>query len=258
MQSFITHFKKLDWMLIVSALLLVSIGLLSIYSSSFGRGDFLNFEKQIIFLAIGLFFMFVLSFFDWRTLRDEPYLILILYFICLLTLLGLFFFAPEIRGTISWYKIGEISINPIEFTKIILIILLAKYFSMRHIEMYQIRHILLSGVYVFLPAVLIFFQPDLGSILILTILWVAILVISGIKLRHFLFLVFFGLVVLILGWLFLLHPYQKERVVSFIAPQIEPLGASWSQTQSKIAIGSGGIWGHGFGHGSQTQYGFLP
>lgn len=258
MQSIIAHFKKLDWILIISALLLTGIGLLLIYSSSLNNGDFLNFEKQIVFLVIGFFLMLILSFFDWRTLRDEPYLILILYFICLLGLLGLFFFASEIRGTISWYKIGEISVNPIEFTKIILIILLAKYFSMRHIEMYRIRHIFLSGIYVFLPVILIFFQPDLGSILILIVLWVAILLISGIKLKHFLSLVFLGLIVLILSWSFLLHPYQKARITSFIAPQMEPLGASWSQTQAKIAIGSGGIFGQGFGQGSQTQHGFLP
>lgn len=258
MQSFITHFKKLDWILIISVLLLVAIGLLSIYSSSFGKGDFLNFKKQIVFLLISFFLMIVLSFLNWRVLRDEPYLILILYFISLLGLLGLFFLAPEIRGTKSWYKIGEISINPIEFTKIILIILLAKYFSTRHIEMYRIRHIILSGIYVFLPAILIFFQPDLGSILILMVLWVTILVISGIKLRHFLLLVLLGLVILILTWLFLLHPYQKERIIGFISPQLEPLGVSWSQAQSKIAIGSGGIWGQGFKQGSQTQYGFLP
>lgn len=261
--------KQLDWILIIAIFLLVSIGLLSIYSSSFGQGDFFNFKKQVIFFGLGIILMFFFSSFDWRVFRENPYLILILYFLCLVGLAGLFFFAPEIRGVRSWYKIGPVSIDPIEFTKIILVILLAKYFSMRHIEMYRIRHILLSGFYILLPITLIFFQPDLGSVLILLLLWMGILIISGIKLRHFLILILCGLLILILSWGFLLKEYQKERVISFITTQsiyraglaispIEPLGISWSQNQARIAIGSGGIFGQGIGSGSQTQYGFLP
>lgn len=251
------HFKKLDWILIVSVLLLAGIGLISLYSSSIGKEDFSNFKKQIIFLVVAIFLMLLLSFFDWRVLRENPYLILVLYLFCLGILAGLFFFAPEIRGIKGWYKLGPISFDPIEFTKIILVILLAKYFSMRHLEMYRIKHVLLSGLYILLPAILIFLQPDLGSVLILVFLWIGILIISGIKLRHFLILVLCGLLILILSWSFLLKDYQKERIVSFITP-IEPLGVSWSQNQAKIAIGSGGIWGQGIGGGSQTQYGFLP
>lgn len=254
--NMLQHFKKLDWILIICALLLVGIGLLSIYSISLGRG-FLIFKKQIIFLGIGFILMTGLSFFDWRALRENPYLILVLYFLCLIFLFGLFFFAPEIRGVKGWYKIGAISFNPIELTKIVLIVLLAKYFSMRHVEMYRLKHILLSGFYILLPAGLIFLQPDLGSVIILIILWLGILVISGIKLRHFLILVLVGLLVSILSWSFLFKEYQKERIISFLAPQIEPLGMSWSQTQAKIATGSGGIFGQGIGKGSQTQYGFL-
>jgi len=257
MKGILIHLKRLDWVLIITAILLVGIGLLSIYSSSIGRGDFLNFKKQIIFLGLALFLMFLFSFFDWRGLRENPYLILILYFLCLFGLLGLFFFAPEIRGIRSWYKFGPLALSPIEFTKIVLIILLAKYFSMRHIEMYRIRHILLSGAYILLPIVLIFPQPDLGQVLILIALWVGVLLISGIKLRHFLILVLCFLLISILSWSFLLMDYQKERILSFLFPY-DPLGVSWSQNQAKIAVGSGGVFGQGLGSGSQTQYGFLP
>ena len=249
--------KNLDWILIISTILLVGIGLLSIYSSSLGKDDLSNFKKQFIFFGIGLSLMFFLSFFDWRIFRENSYLILILYLLCVAGLAGLFFFAPEIRGVKSWYKLGPVSIDPIEFTKIILIIILAKYFSTRHIEMYRIRHILLSGFYVFMPAALTFFQPDMGSVLILIALWVGVLIVSGIGMRHFLILFFCGLIILILSWGFLLKDYQKERIMSFIEPT-DPLGVSWSQNQAEIAIGSGGIWGQGFTAGSQTQYGFLP
>jgi len=258
MKEIFLYLKKLDWILIITVLFLVGIGLLSIYSSSLTKGDFLNFKKQLIFLGIGFFLMLGLSFFDWRQFRQDPYLILILYFFCCLSLIGLFFFTQEIRGIKAWYKLGPISLDPIEFTKIILLILLAKYFSNRHIEMYRIRHIFLSGFYVFLPAILIFFRPDLGSVLILISFWVGILIISGIKIRHFFLLVFIFLLFFIFSWLFLLKDYQKERVISFFQPQFEPLGVGWSQNQAKIAIGSGKIFGQGIFQGSQTQYGFLP
>ena len=254
----ISHLKKLDWVLIIAVLLLVAIGLLSLYSSSLGKEDFFSFKKQLIFFTIGIFFMLLFSFFDYRLLRSNSYLILIIYFFCLVGLIGLFFWAPEIRGIKGWYKIGSLSIDPIEPTKIALIILLAKYFSMRHIEMYRVRHILISSIYVLAPCALIFFQPDLGSVLILVAIWIAILIISGIKLRHFLILCLCGLLIFGLSWSFLMKDYQKERLLSFVAPTMDPLGVGWSQNQAKIAIGSGGIFGRGIGQGSQTQYGFLP
>jgi len=258
MRPIILHLKRLDWVLIISATLLVGIGLFSLYSSSLSRGDFLNFKKQAIFSGGGFFLMIALSFFDWRIFRDNSYLILILYFLCLAALSGLIFFAPEIRGVKAWYKLGPISIDPIEPTKIVLIILLAKYFSMRHVDLYQIRHILLSGAYVLIPTVLIFRQPDMGSVLILILLWIGILIISGIKLRHFLILILCALLILLAGWSFLLKDYQKQRIISFLQPQFEPLGVDWSQNQAEIAIGQGGLFGQGIFRGSQTQYGFLP
>ena len=247
------HLKKLDWILITAVVLLIGLGLLSIYSSS--RGDFFNFKKQIVFFLAGLILMFLISFFDWRAFRENPYFILMLYFLCCLVLLGLFFFAPQIRGVKSWYKVGPISIDPIEPTKLIL---LAKYFSERHIEVYRMHHILLSGIYVLVPSLLIFFQPDLGSVLILVFLWVAILIVSGIRLKHFFLICLVFILIFALGWSFFLQDYQKKRILGFFNPHLEPLGTGWSQKQAKIAIGSGGIFGKGFKGGSQTQHGFLP
>jgi len=255
--GFLNYLKKFDWILIISAVLLVVIGLASIHSSSLRSEDFFNFEKQIAFFGIGLFLMLVISFFDIRILKNNSYLILVLYFISLLGLAGLFF-VPEIRGVRGWYKLGIISIDPIEFTKIILIILLAKYFSMRHVEMYRLRHIILSGIYVVIPSLLVFKQPDLGSVLILVSLWIVILAISGIKIKHFLILCLIFILISTAGWSFLLKDYQKQRILSFVNPEVEPLGASWSQRQAKVAVGSGGLFGKGLGNGSQTQYGFLP
>ncbi len=258
MKEVLIHLKKLDWILIVSTFLLIGIGLLSIYSSAIGRGNFLNFHKQLIFLGVGFLLMLGLSFIDWRRLKNESYLILIFYIFCLLALAGLFFFAPEIRGVRGWYRIGPISLDPIAPAKIILIILLAKYFSSRHAEIYRTKHIFLSGGYVLIPCFLIFLQPDFGSVMILIAIWLGILVISGIKLRHFLILAFCGLLIFSLSWQFLLLDYQKERIVNFAFPEADPLGGGWSQRQARIAIGAGGLFGQGIGQGSQTQYLFLP
>jgi len=252
------HLKRLDWPIIISAVLLIAIGLLSLYSSSVGKADFLNFKKQIVFALIGIALVFLVSLTDWRILRNQPYLITILYIIGCLSLAGLFFFAPEIRAVKGWYRIGSLSFDPVEFTKIISVLLLAKYFSVRHVEVYRIRHILYSGLYVLVPSILLFFQPNMGQVLILVALWLVILLVSGIRMKAFLGIILILLMFLALGWSVILKDYQKERIASFILPQFEPLGAGWSRAQAKIAIGSGGLWGQGFMHGSQTQYGFLP
>jgi rod shape determining protein RodA len=249
----------MDWLLIISATLISIVGFLVIYSSSIADHDFLNLKKQIIFFGIGFFLMMALSFFDWRNFRNNSYLILALYFLGTLSLFLLLFLAPEVRGTRTWYKLGPVSIDPVEFMKVVMIILLAKYFSMRHIEMYRIQHIFLSGIYVLVPVILVFMQPNLGSVLILLSIWIGILLISGIKVRHFLLLGFLFIIVFALSWGTILKDYQKKRILSFITPQVsDSLNIGWNQTQSKIAIGSGGLLGQGIGKGSQTQYGFLP
>jgi rod shape determining protein RodA len=249
--------KQLDWWLVASSVAITFFGLAAIYSTSLPKGDYFNFEKQIIFFAIGLGLLFLISFLDYRILRNNSYLILILYFICLLLLLGLHFFAPNIRGTRGWYKVGILSIDPIEPAKIVMIVLLAKYFSMRHVEMYKFRHILLSGFYVLLPAILIFIKPDLGGTMVLVLMWIGMLFASGIKIKHFLILSICFVLISGFSWQFLFKDYQKGRVLSFLFPQ-DVLGGSWSQTQTKIAIGSGQIWGKGAVNDSQVQYGFLP
>ena len=250
--------KKMDWWLVIIPFLLVGLGIISIYSSSLGRGDFSNAWKQAIFLGIGLVLMFGISFFNWRTFSNNPYLILLLYFFGVLALIGLYFFAPEIRGIRGWYRIGPFSLDPVQFFKIILIVLLAKYFSQRHIEMYKFQHIILSGIYVFIPSALIFFQPDAGSASILIIIWAGILLISGIKIRHFVILSLTALLVFTFSWTFVFRDYQKARIISFINPYVDVLGEGWSRAQTRIAIGQGEILGQGIGQGSQTQYGFLP
>ncbi len=245
---------NLDYFLISSVAVLSFLGLLSIYSSKGVK--FL--ERQAIFFALGILVFFFFAFFDWRAIKENSFLILGLYFIGIALLLGLLFFASPVRNVRRWYNLGPFLFAPAEFIKLALIIFLAKYFSVRHVEMYQIRHILVSGITVALPSFLIFRQPDLGSSLILIFLWIGILLISGIKLKHFLILCLVGILLSFLAWGFIMQDYQKERIISFMDPQFDPQGIGWGGTHARIAIGNGGFLGQGIGEGSQTKYGFLP
>ncbi len=254
---FINYLKKLDWGIIIPAVLLVCFSLAAIWSTCVAKNSFGNFYKQIIFFAVGISLMVLVSFFDYRVLKNNSYLILICYAICVALLIGLHFFAPVIKGSRGWYKIGILSLDPIEPTKIVLVFLLAKYFSMRHVEMYKFRHIIFSGLYVLLPALFIFIKPDLGGTSVILLIWLGILLISGIKINHFLVLLLCFSLVAGFAWMFLLKDYQKQRITAFLFPY-DYLGASWSQNQTKISIGSGQIFGEGLAKGSQVQYGFLP
>ena len=255
--NFLTHFKKFDWFLILPAFFLTLLGLLSIYSSSLMAGDFFSFKKQIIFFAVSIFLVIFLSFFDLRFLKTNSYLVLTLYFLSLLSLFGVLLLGTEIRGVKGWYKLGAFSFDPVPLATIVLIIVLSKYFSTRHVEIQRYGPILLSGLYALLPVLLILFQPDLGSALVLISVWLGVVIFSGIKLSHFLILCLIFLLLFTLGWKFWLEDYHKQRILSFLNPQMDKKGISWSASQSKIAIGSGGFLGKGIGKGSQSQYGFL-
>lgn len=256
--KFWQFFKSFNWMLAVPAVFLTGLGLLSIYSSSISKGVFFDFKKQIIYLCIALFIMVVLSFLDLRFLKTNSALVLILYAMSFMSLVGLFLFGESTRGIKGWYKLGPVSFDPVPLSAIILIIVLAKYFSTRHVELGSFKPIVFSGVYMVIPAFLVFRQPDLGSALTLVAIWIGIVVFSGIKLKHFLILCFIFLVLFGFGWKFALRDYQKQRITSFLNPQVDQQGISWSVNQSKIAVGSGGFLGKGIGKGTQTQYGFLP
>lgn len=252
----LSHLKKFDWPLVASAIALVAFGLTSLYSS--GGDEINNFKKQILWLITGFVIMLLVSFFDYRILRNYTAPIVALYIIAIGLLLGVLIFGVSIRGAESWYRIGGITIEPVEFTKILIILLLAKYFSMRHIEMYRISHIIASGVYVFIPVGLIVMQREIGSVLILASIWLGIMILAGIKIRHLFLLGLAGFLVFLISWNFIFQDYQKERLISFLNPQADPQGAGYNTLQSVVAIGSGGVWGVGLGQGTQTQLGFLP
>ena len=248
------RFLKLDFFLLGSIVIISAIGLISIYSSTGPQTSI----RQGAFIGAGFLIFFLVSFFDWRSFKESSFLVMLVYLLAIGSLAGLLLFGPEIRNVQRWFRVGPIMVAPAEFAKLALMILLAKYFSDRHVELYKIRHIILSGIYAFIPTYLVFRQPDMGTAAIFLVLWGGILLISGIKLRHFLALSAIGLISMGLIWGFLMQDYQRERVMSFVDPQLDPQGIGWGGNHARIAIGNGGLLGEGIGEGSQTQYGFLP
>lgn len=256
-------FKKLDWILIGAIILLLVVGILSIASTSQARtGAFVIFKKQVIFAVIGLALLFFFSLIDYRFLRNYPAVILTLYVVSITLLILLFVFSSKTRGAISWFHfnspIGSLGFEPVEITKFTLIALLSKYFSSRHVDFGLIRHIFISGFYFFIPTALVLFQPDLGSVILIIIIWVGIMLASGIRIRHLAALLLIFIIFAGAGWKFFLKDYQRARILTFLSPQSDLLGRGYNVAQSIIAIGSGGFWGKGLGHGSQSQLNFLP
>lgn len=238
--------------------ILMIISCLTVYSSTHQKFHLQYLKRQLVFLLIGLVVMFVFSFLDYRIFRHHSLLLIIFYALGVAMLLAVLIFGRTIRGSRGWLNFGLFHFGPTELIKLVLILIFAEYFSSRHIEMYRIRHILISGLYLALPLGLAMMQPDFGSVVILIFLWLGLMIIAGIKLRHFIILGISGILASIGAWFFLFKDYQKQRLFSFLNPHHDPLGAGYNIIQSKIAIGNGGFWGRGLSQGSQVQLGFLP
>lgn len=255
--DFIVFLKRIDWVIVVVAIILVLLGLMSIYSLTQGKASYIQFKKQVVFLIVSLAVMGIIAYIDFRILNHTQ-IIFSFYATSVLLLFAVLFLGSDVRGVARWFRIGPVSFGPVELAKIISVFVLAKYFSMRHIEIARMRHILVSGFYIAIPSMLLLLQPDLGSILVFILVWIGVMLAAGIKIKHLFVLMLLGVILFSLGWVFIFKDYQKERITTFINPEKDPLGSSYNITQSIIAVGSGGMFGKGFGMGSQSQLGFLP
>lgn len=249
------YFKEIDLPLFATVVAISLLGALNLWGIA--GNDGLLFKKQVIFIVIGLSLMVTLSFFNYRYLKNSSLIVLGFYFISVFLLL-LTFYSQSIRGVNSWIILGGLTFEPVELAKLMLIILMAKYFSQRHVHINDFRHIITIGIYFSLPFAIIFLQPDLGSSIIFLAIWMGMLIAAGINKRHLFLLISVGIVAGYSVWLFALQPYQKTRITSFLNPYSDPRGSGYNIIQSKVAIGSGHIFGKGIGKGSQINYGFLP
>ena len=249
------YFSGIDRPLFATVVALCLFSLFDLY----GIGGIHNpyFGKQVIFVVAGILMMGIFSFFNYRYLKNNSMAVFALYIISVALLLMPFLF-HSIRGVRSWIAIGGLTFEPAEFVKLALVIFMAKYFSQRHIHINDYRHIIVSGLYCMIPIGITLIQPDLGSAIIMFLIWIGILVAIGLNKRQLFVLAVLLLIVGTIGWTFALKPYQKTRVVSFLNPGSDPLGSGYNLIQSKIAIGAGHWFGSGWGKGPQTSNGFLP
>lgn len=246
--------SSVDWVLFGAALILAIFGLLTMGSFT-GQDQYV--VRQSVWIVISVIAFFVASSIDWRFLRRTG-VATSLYVLLIVPLVLLLVVGVSIKGAKSWVSIGSLGIEPVEFAKLALIIVLAKYFSRRHIEIRNVRHILLSGLYAGVVFVLVTLQPDFGGAIIIMLIWLGMVLFSGISRKHLVMVLLLGLSLVGALWLFGFQDYQKQRILTFINPHSDIQGAGYNVYQSTIAVGSGQLLGKGIGYGTQSKLQFLP
>lgn len=251
--------------ILIVAVLIAVIGVMSIYSSNYQKEGILwqtIFQRQILWIGLGLLLFFYMSNFNYRRLWDITYIVygVITFLLFLVFVLGI------VRlGAQRWLRLGWFNLQPSEVAKLIMVIFLARYFSSKSssevslpVSRYGIfRGLILPFIFIAFPVGLIIEQPDLGSGLLVMFMFIIMVFLSGVRLRYLVILtVFVGLCFPVV-WNYL-RDYQKDRLLVFLNPNVDPLGAGYTVIQSKIAIGSGQLFGKGWLLGTQSQLHFLP
>jgi rod shape determining protein RodA len=256
-------FRDFDWALLGMVLALCTISVLEIYSATL-HTKYTGFHtKQIFFIAGGLAAMFLFSKIDYHRLLDwVPWA----YGVSLVALVAVFAFGHKVLGAKRWIKIGPMHFQPSEWVKLILILLMARYFANLGGRSLTWKEIFKAFALVGIPLLMVLKQPDLGTSLTYVPILVAGLFLGGVNLRQALVLTACAVFLVAgiwtdgfgVGHIRVLKSYQKGRLTSFINPDNDPKGTGYQLLQSKIAVGSGGVWGKGAAKGTQTQGDFLP
>ena len=253
-QGIVDKILSFDYTLVFLVLLLGIISLFAMYSSE--RGNF-SYHTQSHLYRFSVFFLFfiVISFFKIQFWYKSAYLF---YFIILILLIAVELFGVTAAGSKRWLSLFIINLQPSELMKISLIIFLARYYNKIPLKnVNDIKHIFIPFFSFMIPVYLVARQPDLGTAVLIAISGLIVIWLTGFKIKYFLYS-FFVLIFLIPIGISFLKPYQKSRILTFINPESDPLGAGYQIIQSKIAVGSGGIFGKGFLQGSQSYLDYLP
>lgn len=250
----VTHF---DWTYLLLILLIAGIGIANLYSatSSWTTAVPPVYLKQVYWLGLGLLIVVIICLFDYRHLE---YFSFPLYGANLLLLILVLAVGRTSMGATRWIGLAGINVQPSEIMKVVIIITLARYFSDKaHLRGFSLRELIAPGFLLGLPALLIMKQPDLGTALLVLCIGGTMALYAGVQRSAILALAVTCLAAASGGW-FLLHDYQRQRILTFLNPERDPLGAGYHIIQSKIAVGSGGLGGLGFMKGTQSQLSFLP
>lgn len=254
MKVFNFLFKNIDVVIFISALFLSIAGLSIVFTTGVDNSAFF---KQLASLSIAISVFFVVSNWDVYFLKNSNF-IYFLYFFSIMLFVSLLLFATSLSGAKSWFSFGFFSFQPTDLAKVILVLLLAKYFFKRHVEISRIKHLFVSGVYALIFVILLAAQPDLGSAIIVFFIWFGFVMVVGIPKKYI-----FGLLSVFFGSFFIMYnfflaPYQVNRIDTFLNPQSDALGSGYNIIQANIALGSGGLWGKGILEGTQSRLDFLP
>ena len=214
------------------------------------------FYLQLGWICLGTFIIFAFRYLDIRALLNSREFIFIVYVFSIILVLATLFF-PAIRGIKAWIPLGPFALQPVEFVKISLLLMYAYFFAKRHNSLADIRNIIIPLILLTIPSIIVLNQPDLGSVLVLFGMWLSFILFSGLTKKHIIIGLFICIVGSFLSW-GALADYQRERILGLFSPESDPLGVNYNVIQSKIAIGSSGLLGKGFGQGTQVQLGFLP
>lgn len=247
-------FQSFDVVLFATVVLLTSLGLATMYSY---QGDNAYFNRQLLWIGIALVTFFLALLPDYRFLKQGN--TTFFFYVGIVAALTLVLFIGEVTlGAQSRFDLGFFSLQPADPAKLILIIVLAKYFSKRHELIGDFRHIIISGLYAFLIFGLVFIQPDFGSGIILFFIWFGMILAAGIRVRHLMVVFLLGAITFGGMWQFAFQDYQKERIMTFLDPLADIQGAGYNAYQSTVAVGSGELLGKGIGYGTQSKLLFLP
>ncbi|MHB1661069.1 MAG: rod shape-determining protein RodA [bacterium] len=250
--------KNFDFIMFFAVILISALGIINLYGSlSLNHKDFFDpyVVKQIIWFIIAFFIMFVIITIDYHTLIEVAYYIYGFIFILIIAVL---LKGKITHGASRWISLGVFSFQPSELMKIALIFALAKYFTFyENKNSYSIKGLIIPFIIILLPVLLIAKEPDLGTALIVLFIGIIMIFLAGIKKSAMLILTGIALVLGPLLW-FRLKSYQKSRILIFLHPARDYLGAGYNIIQSEIAVGAGRFFGNGFGNGSQSTLNFLP
>lgn len=254
MRRFRSLFAGFDPFLFTAVLLLTCMGLSTMFTF---QGENFYFERQAIWIVVSVAALFAALIPDYRFLRGGN-TTFILYVLSVGSLIAVLLFGEVVKGAQSRFDLGFFALQPSEPAKLVLIAVLAKYFSKRHVLIGDFRYILVSGIYALVIFGLLFIQPDFGSAIIIFFVWFGMVLVAGIRLRHLALVFTLGALAFGGLWQFGFQDYQKERILTFLNPLADVEGAGYNAYQSTIAVGSGQIWGKGVGYGTQSKLEFLP
>ncbi|MEM7392328.1 MAG: FtsW/RodA/SpoVE family cell cycle protein, partial [Verrucomicrobiota bacterium] len=247
----IRRLKRMDWLMLLAILVLLTVGVAFIYSACYRTEDLpVNsiYKKQIVWCVIGLLAYFAFALLDYHRLRELAWP---LFWIAVFLLIMVLFVGVEINKARRWFRIFGVLVQPSELAKLATILVVARFLGRQGLDMKDPRNTLKVLIMVAIPFFFIFKEPDLGTAMVLIPVVGVMLFVSGVPMKTLAILCTVGLMLMPIGW-FTLKDYQKKRILVVLDPGKDPLRTGWNKIQSEIAVGSGGMTGKGYLKGTQN------